>query len=245
MARLDINEATHSADLLSLTLKDFLRYSLTTEEFVRILEICNAFWRYRGTPRKEEPHVITKSGFHSNGYINCPEVLKFTNLSEILAYETVRAFRKVWKEKVDWVIGPASGSIHLVHDMARILRAEVHSFTEKDEQGRPLLWKRFTIPPGAKVLIANEIMTTPGGSTYEAKRGVADNNPFPVSFVPYIAVLVRRSKETSINDGTPVIARFHLNIENFSPHSCPYCLAGSEALRPKERGNWEKLLKNS
>lgn len=244
MARRDINEATHSADLLSLNLKDFLRYPLTEKEFVRILEICNAFWRYRGTPCKEEPHVITKSGLHSNGYVNCPEVLKFTNLSEILAYETVRALRGLWKGKVDWVIGPASGSIHLVHDMARVLHADVHSFTEKDDQGKPLLWKRFTIPLGAKVLIANEIITTSGGSTYEAKRGIADNNPFPVSFVPYAVVLVCRTKGVSLSDGTPVIARFHLDIENFYSNSCPYCLVGSEALRPKERGNWEKLLKN-
>ena len=235
-------------ELLRLPL-DIFRYSygrVTVQDFTHILSLFDAFWKYKGDPTVENPHVFMKSGLHSNGYINCLEVLKFCNLCEIFALLSARALRRVYSGPVDWVVGPGNSAINFIHDLAKFLQAEVHAFTEKDADGRPILWNRFTIPEGKKVLIANEVMTTSDGSTYEAKWGVRRGNVLPVTFIPYALVLAHRSKDFFLDDGTPVVPVFHFDIENFVSDSCPYCKVGSEAIKAKiPRENWERLIKSS
>jgi hypothetical protein len=127
-----------------------------------------------------------------------------------------------------------------------MLKAEAHAFTEKDAEGQPTIWNRFTIPQGKHVLIANELMTTTLGSTYEAKCGVRQGNALPVTFVPYTLILAHRAKVFNLVDGTPVIPVFHFDMDKFLPHKCPYCEVGSEAIKPKiPRANWERLIQTS
>jgi hypothetical protein len=90
--------------------------------------------------------------------------------------------------------------------------------------------------------VVNELMTTGSGSTLQCKQGVQKHNPYQVSFLPFVLVLVKRSEDSVLADGTEVRAVFNFNIGNWKPEECPYCLAGGEAIKPKASSlNWRKL----
>lgn len=223
---------------------DFYARQMTIEEFIHLLKLFSSYWQYHGEPRPEAPHALLTSGLHSNGFINTLEVLKETNLCEILALEALkRLYEKLGFElahNINWVIGPAMAAIDFTHDLARWLNAR-HGVTEKDADGKPTIWKRHVIEAGERVLIATELMTTADGSVQQCKDGVA-KNPKPVSFVNLVPVLVHRCPSLTTTDGTPTLPVFKFEIANYQPTSCPYCSAGSEAIKPKaSQENWRRL----
>jgi len=228
---------------------------MTIAEAVAIFNFFNAFWQYEGDPRAEKPHALLKSGKHSNGFIACKEFLKYPSICELFANEMVKVIgekimlaSKVSKLGIDVVASSAYSAINLGWEVTRLLskfNVEVEYLAvEKDKQDKPTII-RGGIDPGKKVLVINELMTTGSGSTWETKEAVLKCNgdkPAP-KVVEFAFVLVHRSKEMVLADGSPVQPVFHFDIENFEagPGSCPYCDVGSEAIKPKIGNNWQRL----
>jgi len=214
---------------------------ISEKEFFHILRVLEGYWEYQGPPRAEAAHAILTSGLHSNKYLDCSIVLVESNLCEILAFQMARKLREVYSGPVDWVVGPGNSAIDLVHDMARSFNAR-HWFTEKDSNGKPMIWKKL-IREGETVLIASELATTEAGSAQQCKDAVAQKNLIqPVSFAPFVPIMADRCKTGNISDGTPVVSMYTFDVPTFKETDCPYCAAGSKAYdNVKSKEVWEIL----
>jgi len=235
--------------VFELSPADFAGRSMTKEEFIAILNYFGVFWQYQGKPRADAPHAFLKSEKHSNGFIVCDDVLQYPAMCTLFACEIVKVLEEMGvAEKVDVVVSSAYSAISLGWEVARILSQEYnlaveYRRVEKDEKGNPTKI-RTPIDPEKTVLVINELMTTGGGSTWETKKAVQEcngSNPAPKIIDPAF-VLVHRSQDWKLADGSDVRAIFHFNIENFpDKEHCPYCKAGSEAIKPKIGNNWACL----
>lgn len=67
-----------------------------------------------------------------------------------------------------------------------------------------------------------------------------EGNPSPKIF-DQAYVLMHRSDDYELKDKTMVVSVFHFDIANYEPDECPYCKAGSQAIKPKLENNWQKL----
>ena len=101
------------------------------------------------------------SGLHSNGYMQCALVLQHPAHAETLgaALADTRA-----RLSIDVVLSPALGGLIIGHEVARGLGVRA-IFAERQE-GVLTLRRGFTIAPGERVLIVEDVVTT-GGSTRE------------------------------------------------------------------------------
>ncbi|MCX6746421.1 MAG: hypothetical protein NTX00_05455 [Candidatus Parcubacteria bacterium] len=229
---------------------------MTTAEAVAIFNSFNAFWQYNGEPCAGRPHALLKSGKHSNGFIACKEFLKYPRICILFANEILKAIgdkfilsSKVSNLGIDVVTSSAYSAINPGWEVTRLLSKYNEKIeyiaVEKDDQGKPTVI-RGGIDPEKKVLVINELMTTAKGSTWETKEAALKCNgdkPAPKIIVPAF-VLVHRSKEMVLADGSPVVPILHFDIEDFdvpNGEECPYCKAGSEAIRPKNGNNWQRL----
>jgi len=231
MATRDI-KSLDLAGVRRLTPADFASEPMTSEEFELLAGVTGGYWRYLGEPRETAPHVRLASGLHSNAYFSCPKILAVSRICDIISAQMIRQLN-LDQLGIDWVVGAALAAIPLVTAMGSQLNC-CSGYVEKDDNGRLSGW-RFEIPAGARVLVANEVMTTPDGSTFQIKQTVAEKNSHPVEFIPFAAVMVHRTEHNTLIDGTPVKPLFHFNIPTWdpSPETCPYCAAGSKAISGK------------
>lgn len=212
---------------------------LTREEFEYLINLFNAGQIYRGEPTADVFHFVLNSGLHSACYLNCPLVLAESNLLSIFAQQMIQTC-SIRIGQVDWVIGSAMASVSLAAEIARQLQCRA-GYVEKGK-GKALEHFRFIIPEDERVFVINELMTTGGGTTWDTKRLVQEQNPFPIQFLPMAGVLVSRSKDDSLKDGTPVKHVFRF--DDFPTYTaCPFCDVGSPLFEGGKK-DWGKLLRN-
>ncbi|XOA42848.1 MAG: hypothetical protein ACKKMO_03595 [Candidatus Nealsonbacteria bacterium] len=230
-------------EIIGLNPRAFDTKVLTEKDILHWFNLCDAFWFHDGDPKK--PHAELTSGMCSNGYANCPEVLKHPNLNEILALQLVRLLRENRIGKVDWVIGSAYADITFSYEVAKALGA-IHGFTEKDPtepKKKRMLWKRMTIPAKAKVLQVEELITT-SGTFKEVRRAVREGNSEQVNFLPIVGVLVHRPPKLPIDyeiddEKIKIISLIEKGMWAVDPSECSLCKAGSPRYRPKS--HWKEL----
>lgn len=244
-------ELVKGGGVFDLTPGDFAGRRMTVPEVEAIFGAFDAFWQYRGEPCSERSHALLKSGKHSNGFINCKEVLDYPQLCMLLAHEMLKEAKSHLAPDVLATIGGVAASAYSALDpgfcLAWLLSKEYNHRikalkAEKDDKGNPTII-RGGIDPSLNVLVINELMTTASGSTWETKQAVLKANgdkPAP-KVLDKAIVLMHRSKDFQLPDGSLVVPVFHFNIENFEPENCPYCQAGSQAIKPKVGNNWKVL----
>ncbi len=210
------------------------------EEIEAIFKACYALWVHPGDRNPRAPHAILTSGKHSNGYINCLQVLCPSNLCQIMASQVVILLRSVYDGPVDWVVGSDSAALGLSKDVANTLDACWHPMQKGPDKAQ--LWEKMVIPAGAKVLHVEELMTT-ALTSRAVREGIRQGNPNSVEFVPFLPVLIHRPApgEGQEVDGSRVIYLLHYDISVYEPDKCPLCQAGSEVLKPKGE-NWQRLV---
>lgn len=213
------------------------------DEILQWFSLLDAFWMHSGDPKN--PHAELTSGWCSNGFFDCLRVLKYINLSDILADQLARKIRSVigWKQDVDWVIGSPMAGITFAHDVARAIGAPLNMCVEKDpadSKGKKMMWKRMAIPEGDTAIQIEELTTT-AYTLNEVKRAIDEGNPNPVNFLPYVGILVHRPPRLPVEyyGERKVIALIEKEIWAVPPEECPLCEAGSKRLRPKT--NWKEL----
>ena len=225
---------------------------MTIAEMVAIFNHFDAFWQYKGDPHPKKPHVLLKSLLHSNGFIVCKFVLECPRMCLLFAHEVLKAVEERMTpegiSKIDVVVSSAYSSISLGWEVARLISERynprvVYKEVEKDKDGNPTII-RGGIDPDKNVLVINELMTTGGGSTFETRKAALTCNgdkPGP-NVLELAFVLVHRSKDLVLADGSAVHSVFHFDIKNFEPDDCDYCKVGSEAIKPKTpKENWGRL----
>ncbi len=226
-------------ELLTLYPERFRNTIMTEEELLYMFKLCDAAWYHSGNPK--DPHAELTSGYCSNGFFNCLLVLKYINLSDILAHQLARKIRSViGDQQIDWVIGSPMAGITFAHDVARALGAPINMFVEKDPNNPgEMLWDRIPIPEGANVLQIEELTTT--AKTLDAvQRAVDQGNPYPVNWIPYVGILVHRPPSLVTYYGRrEVIPLIEKEIWAVPRNKCLLCDAGSKRVRPKT--HWEEL----
>src|SRR4030095_6323749 len=116
---------------------------------------------FRTTGALLEGHFQLTSGLHSTVYLQCARVLQFPEKAEQFGKAIAESFRG---EGIQLVASPAIGGIVIGHEVTRALGARF-IWTER-EAGQMTLRRGFTVSPGEKTLVVEDVITT-GGSTRE------------------------------------------------------------------------------
>jgi orotate phosphoribosyltransferase len=173
-----------------------------------------------------EGHFRLTSGRHSDRYIQCARVLMEPNYTAALCGHLAEAFKD---EAVDLVVGPAMGGIVISYEMARQLGVP-SLFTERVD-GKMTLRRNFTIEPGQKVLVVEDVVTT-GGSVKEVIDIVRENGGVVVG----VALLVDRSNG-KVDLGARVEACLSMDVKSYEADECPLCKAGLPIIKPGSRAS--------
>jgi len=217
------------------------------EEFIRWLNLVGAYWYFDKEGDLSRPHALLTSGKHSDGFVDCLQLLKYPKVMQVVAAQLIK--KMMQHEQMDahnmsivsWVFGSPMAGISLAYEMARQLDAR-HGFTEKDADGTKVQ-KRFVIEPHHVVLLAEELISTL--STARQQRAEIKNiKGEPANFIPALGVFFNRADIISF-DSWPIISLVYHPISNWEPEECPLCKDGSEAIRPKSKENWAMLTGKS
>lgn len=180
---------------------------------------------FKDTGSVMKGHFVLTSGLHSDTYIQCARVLQHPGYTEVLVENMLSGFRG---EAIDLVVGPAVGGIIVAYEAARQLGVPA-LFTER-EQGKMTLRRGFHIPPGARVLVVEDVVTT-GGSVMEVMDVVKEKG----GTVAGVGVLVDRSGG-KVDFGVKKAAVLTLDVKTYKPgEDCPMCREGLPAVKPGSR----------
>lgn len=171
-----------------------------------------------------EGHFRLTSGRHSNRYVQCAQVLQYPEYTSELCAEIASRFRESGPELV---IGPAMGGILVAYETARHLGVK-NLFTER-ENGAMALRRGFSIEPGTRVLVVEDVVTT-GGSVKE----VIDLMRSMGAQLVGVGVLVDRSAG-KVDFGVPMEAVISMEVPSWPEETCPLCKEGIPAVKPGSR----------
>ena len=166
-------------------------------------------------------HFLLTSGLHSPIYWEKFRVLQFPNYTEQLCHMIVNHFQK---QGIQVVAGPTTGGIILAFEVARQLGVR-GIFAEKEGEERAFR-RGFSINPGERVLIVDDIITT-GGSIREVMAAVTKLGGKIVG----IGVLVDRSEQKP-EFGVPFFSCHHSITPTYTPQGCPLCAAQIPLVKP-------------
>lgn len=129
--------------------------------------------------------------------------------------------------QVDLVLGPAIGGILPAYELSSQLGAK-NIFCER-ENGRMRLRRGYQIENGARVLIAEDVITT-GGSLREVLALVRAAGGVPVGIAAIANLAASR-----LDFGVPLYSAVCIAPESFDEDECPYCQKGIALIRPASR----------
>jgi orotate phosphoribosyltransferase len=169
-------------------------------------------------------HFKLTSGRHSDTYIQCARVLEHPRLTNQLAAEA--AARLPEDVQVDLVASPAVGGILFGFAVAAALDVPL-IFSERVD-GKMEFRRAFEVPAGAKVLVAEDVVTT-GGSVKEVSELVEQNGGEVIGVVSLID-----------RGGVPVFSApfyplLRLETPSWAPEECELCKQGVELYAPGSR----------
>lgn len=168
-----------------------------------------------------EGHFILRSGLRSRQYFQCALALQHMPTVERFGAALADPVRGCG---VATVISPAMGGLVIGQEVARQLQCRF-IFAEKEE-GRLVLRRGFTITPGERVLVVEDVVTK-GGRVQETLDIVRGHRGDVVG----VAMLVDRSNGT-VDLGVPTFSLLRLNVEVFAPDQLPPDLAALPAVKP-------------
>jgi orotate phosphoribosyltransferase len=177
--------------------------------------------RFRATGALLEGHFILSSGLHSAQYLQCALVLQHPREAEHLGRAIAEKFRD---REVELVASPAIGGIVIGHEVARALGARF-LWTER-ENGIMTLRRGFTVTPGEKTLVVEDVVTT-GGSTRETIEALRAAG---ATVIGAASIIDRSAGDADV--GAPRIALATLNVPSVPAGACDLCRAGVPAIKP-------------
>lgn len=177
---------------------------------------------FRQTNALLDGHFVLRSGLHSRQFFQCALLLKETPIAARVCGALAEKLRGV---TADSVISPALGGLIVGHEIARGLGLP-HIFAEK-ENNQLVLRRGFTIRPGEKFIVAEDVVTR-GGRVQETIEIVRSHG----GVVAAVAAIVDRSGGQLPDFGAPFISLVQLNVETFEPDKLPPDLAGTPAVKP-------------
>ena len=179
---------------------------------------------YRRSGALLEGHFRLTSGLHSPGYLQCALVLQHPQHAAALGAAIAERVRGVG---ANVVLSPALGGVVIGQEVGRA-RGVRAIFAERQD-GTLSLRRGFTLGPGDRVLVVEDVMTT-GGSTREtievAKAAGGE--------VVGTASIVDRSGGTIAFD-VPFTSLLAIALPTYEPEKCPLCAQGLPVVKPGSR----------
>lgn len=168
-------------------------------------------------------HFKLSSGLHSGQYFQCALVLADTGRAERIG----RALAALAPAGAETVLAPALGGVVIGHEVARALKAR--SLFAERQDGVMTMRRGFSLRPGEKVLVVEDVITT-GKSTGEVVKLVEAAG---ASCVGAVSIVLRAASDPDL--GVPLASLARLPAESFEPASCPLCAKGLPVVKPGSR----------
>lgn len=180
---------------------------------------------YKKTGALLTGHFLLSSGLHSEQYLQSALVLQQPDLAAMLCAALAKRFKD---SKIEVVIAPALGGVFVSHETARALG--VRALFAERVNGELTLRRGFTIKPGERVLVVEDVITT-GKSTKETIEVVKKAGGAVIA----AGSLVDRSGGKA-DLGVPYQSLVTLDVPAYTPEACPMCKSGSTPIKPGSRG---------
>jgi orotate phosphoribosyltransferase len=177
---------------------------------------------FRKTGALLDGHFILRSGLHSREYFQCALLLQDTGIAARVCEWLADKLREF---DCDTVISPALGGIIVGQEVGRSL-GKRHIFVEKDE-GKLVLRRGFTISPGEKFVVVEDVVTR-GGRVQETIDIVRAHG----GIASAVGVIVDRSGKSKPSFGCPFVSLVEMTVENFPADNLPLDLAKIPAVKP-------------
>ncbi|MCE2842753.1 MAG: orotate phosphoribosyltransferase [Novosphingobium sp.] len=182
---------------------------------------------FRASKALLEGHFLLSSGRHSAHYLQCARVLMDPARAARLAIALAQRIPRELRKDIAKVVSPAMGGVIIGHEMGRALEVEA-IFVERPT-GTFELRRGFTIEPGEKVLMVEDVVTT-GLSSREAMDCIREAGGEVIA----AAALVDRSAG-SVDLGVPFFPLIAINFPTYAPDELPPELAATKAIKPGSR----------
>ena len=179
---------------------------------------------FRKTGALMEGHFVLTSGRHSRSYFQCAKILQYPQYLNLFSKIISDHFKTF---DVNTVISPAVGGIVIGTRVGGDLDKKT-IFAER-ENGEMVLRRGFSISPGEKVLVVEDVITT-GGSVKEVMQVVEELGGQVVG----VGIIVDRSNGNIIlHDNQFSIVK--LEVESFDENEIPEDLAKMPIQKPGSR----------
>src|SRR3954467_13691654 len=179
---------------------------------------------YRQSGALLEGHFRLTSGLHSTGYMQCALVLQHPGHAEALG----RAIAdRVRARRATVVLSPALGGVVIGQEVGRALG--VRAIFAERQDGALTIRRGFTLPPGERVLVVEDVVTT-GGSTREtidAARAAG------ATVVGACAIVDRSGGKQGLD--VPFHSLLPMDVKAYQPDDCPLCQQGIPVVKPGSR----------
>ena len=182
---------------------------------------------FRSVEALLEGHFLLSSGRHSAYYLQCARLLMNPERAGRIALAITQKIPRELRSEVQVVISPAMGGIIIGHEMGRALGVDA-LFVERPD-GVFGLRRGFSLAPGTKVLMVEDVVTT-GLSSREAIAAIEAAGGVVVA----AASVVDRSAGT-VELGVPFYPLIEFNFPTYAADELPPELAATEAVKPGSR----------
>jgi len=180
--------------------------------------------RFRRVGALLEGHFRLTSGLHSSGYLQCALVLQHPAEAEACGVAIADRVRSLG---ADVVLSPALGGIVIGQEVGRALG--VRAIFAERQDGRLTLRRGFSLEPGEKVLVVEDVVTT-GGSTQET---IDVARAAGATVVGAAAIIDRSGGKQQID--VPFHALATVALPTYEAAACPLCAEGKPVVKPGSR----------
>lgn len=199
----------------------------------RIFADATASWLWKpGFP----VHAELTTGLHSGVYHNYALVEEQPGFVHVLCRGLLHAAKLTTTANLRFV-GAAMGGISLAHECARITGGRT-SYVQKDNGS--MRFMRFA-PGDDRLLVPVEDVISTGHTSRHMLDACLETGA-PIA--PFVLTLIHRGTDEYVtaSDGSryKIIPLMRVAVTDYAPDECPYCKAGSTALRPKD--NWKHFI---
>ena len=180
--------------------------------------------RFRRVGALLEGHFRLTSGLHSPGYLQCALVLQHPVEAEACGAAIAERVRSLAPQVV---LSPALGGIVIGQEVGRALG--VRAIFAERQDGQLTLRRGFSLQPGERVLVVEDVVTT-GGSTRET---IDVARAAGATVVGAEAIIDRSGGQQRID--VPFHALATISLPTYQAAACPLCAEGTPVVKPGSR----------
>jgi len=182
---------------------------------------------FRATGAYLSGHFRLTSGLHSPEYLQCALVLSDPRHAEAIGASLAETLKPI-SGQVDVVVSPAMGGLIIGHEAARAFGVR-HIFTERDADRKMTLRRGFSIQPGERAVVIEDVITT-GGSSAEVVQLLRAAG---AKVVAAGSIIDRSGGAADL--GVPRAALATLKVTTWDSAVCPLCAQGAPVVKPGSR----------